>query len=330
MNAVSVQAVRRRSLSPAPEVLASLGLGCKECTTLVNYTHMVDSATTARSLSKNEAKVVLDLEWRDQRTVRIADLERILGQSTSYARFLAHELVRKGWLERLRPGLFRLIPAARGPEGVADTNPLAAGAALVHPSFFSFGTACSFHGLTEQAFSEVYIACQKRLRPRTIRDTRYVFVDVGEKRFFGSTDADVLGEVVPMATRERALLDAIDRPQFAGGLGEVSRIVARSAGKLSWPALLALLRPWRESALVQRLGYLLDLNRVEVPAREREALRKLVRPGSKVHLGARARWGSTGKLGPWNVIENVPRDVLLEATEQPKRRVHFGPRRSST
>ncbi|HZL16821.1 MAG TPA: type IV toxin-antitoxin system AbiEi family antitoxin domain-containing protein [Polyangia bacterium] len=264
---------------------------------------------------------MLDLEWRDQRTVRIADLDRILGRSTSYARFLAHELVRKGWLERLRPGLFRLIPANRGREGVADTNPLAAGAALVHPSFFSFGTACSFHGLTEQVFSEVYIACQKRLRPRTVRNTRYVFIDVRQDRFFGFTDADVLGEVVPMATRERALLDAIDRPRFAGGLGEVSRIVARSAAKLSWPALLTLLRPWRESALVQRLGYLLDLNHVEVPAPERQALKSLVRPASKVHLGARGRWGSAGALGPWNVVENVPRDVLLEPTTQKQRRV---------
>jgi predicted transcriptional regulator of viral defense system len=195
--------------------------GCKQHHILVNFKHMTGIATTERSLSKNEARVVLDLEWRDQRTVKIADLNRILGHSTSYARFLAHELVRKGWLERLRPGLFRLIPANRGREGVADTNPLAAGAALVHPSFFSFGTACSFHGLTEQVFSEVYIACQKRLRPRTVRNTRYVFIDVRQDRFFGFTDADVLGEVVQMATRERALLDAIDRPRFAGGLGEV-------------------------------------------------------------------------------------------------------------
>jgi predicted transcriptional regulator of viral defense system len=284
---------------------------------------MDESATKTRSLSKREAQIVLELEWRDQRTVTSSDLADILGQSGSYVRYLAHELVRKGWLERLRPGVFRLIPADRGREGIADTNPLTVGVALVRPCFFSFGTACSFHGLTEQTFSEVYIACQKPLRPRTVRNTRYVFVDVREDRFFGFTDTDVLGEVVPMATRERALLDAIDRPRFAGGLGEVSRIVARSASRLSWPALLTLLRAWPESALVQRLGYLLDLHHIEVPAREREALESLRRPESKVHLGPRGRWGSAGKLGPWNVVENVPRDVLLEPTEPGKRRVRF-------
>jgi hypothetical protein len=59
-----------------------------------------------RTRSGNEAKVVLDLE---------------------------------------SPGLFPLIPADRGREAVADTKSLLVGAALVHPYFFSFGTACTHH-----------------------------------------------------------------------------------------------------------------------------------------------------------------------------------------
>lgn len=58
-----------------------------------------------RSLSKNEARVVLDLEWRGQTTVTLGELRQALGASQNYARFLAHKLVQKGWLERLRPGL---------------------------------------------------------------------------------------------------------------------------------------------------------------------------------------------------------------------------------
>ena len=96
---------------------------------------MERNKTRERTLSKNESRVVLDLEWRGERTVTLADLRAILGCSESYARYLAHQLVRKHWLERLRPGLYRLIPAERGREGVADTNPLAAGAALVERRF---------------------------------------------------------------------------------------------------------------------------------------------------------------------------------------------------
>jgi len=160
-----------------------------------------------RTLSQTEAKVVLDLEWRNQKTITLAELRKALGASESYARKLAHGLVKKGWFERLRPGLFQLVPADRGREGVADTNPLAAGAVLVSPYFYSFGTACTHHGLTEQVFSEVYLACQERRRPETIRDKRYVFVHVPEEQFFGFEEIVVFGHAVQMATTERAVLD---------------------------------------------------------------------------------------------------------------------------
>jgi predicted transcriptional regulator of viral defense system len=277
-----------------------------------------------RTLSRNEAKVVLDLEWRNKTTVTLAELREALGASESYARLFAHRLVKKGWLERLRPGLFQFIPADRGREGVADTNPLAAGAVLVSPYFYSFGTACTHYGLTEQVFSEVYLACQEQRRPETIRDTRYVFVHVPESRFIGFEEITVFGHAVQMATPERAVLDVIDRPRYAGGIGEVSRIVARATHKLSWDTLLELASTWGSSALVQRLGYFVDLHRVDVPDNVRTPLLGLVRPQSKIQLGSRRRWGTTGKLvRPWHVVENVPQEVLVSREEKPRRRVVF-------
>ena len=283
-----------------------------------------------RTLSQNEAKVVLDLEWRNQKTVTLAELREALGASEGYARKLAHGLVKKGWLERLRPGLFQLVPANRGREGVADTNPLAAGAVLVSPYFYSFGTACSHHGLTEQVFSDVYLACQEDRRPESIRGKRYVFVQVSEKRFFGFKEIAVLGQAVQMATAERALLDAIDRPRYAGGIGEVSRIAQRGARKISWEVLIDLARKWGSSALVQRLGYFMDLHQVDVPDDARAALLELVRPQSKIQLASRRKWGTSGKLvRPWNVVENVPRGVLIPKEEKPRRRVVFAKKEQS-
>ena len=116
----------------------------------------------------------------------------------------------------------------------------------------------------------------------------------------------------------------MDRPRYAGGIGEVSRIVATAAAKVSWVVLLDLARKWKSTALAQRLGYFIDLRQSDAPENVRAALLDLVRPGCKIHLGSRARWGSTGKLvRPWNVVENVPREVLLSNDEKPRRRVVF-------
>jgi len=280
-----------------------------------------------RTLSQNESKVVLDLEWRSQKTVTLNEIQKALACSDGYARFMAHQLVKKGWLDRLRPGLYQLVPAERGREGVADTNPLAAGSVLVSPYFFSFGTACTYYGMTEQVFSEVYLVTRARRKSQLVRGKRYVFVPVAEEEFFGFTELKVLGATVQMATAERALVDALDRPRYAGGIGEVSRIVARAIRRVAWDALLDCLRRFGESSLVQRLGYLMELNRAEVQQEKLAALRGLVRQGSKIPLGPQAKWGLHGPLSrSWNIIENVPREVLLESDSQPKKRMTFAKR----
>jgi len=284
-----------------------------------------------RTLSANEAKIILGLEWRGQKTVTLADLRKSLGASDGYARFVAHSLVKKGWLERLRPGLFQLIPAERGREGVADTNPLAAGAALITPYFFSFGTACTHHRLTEQVFAEVYLAVQQRRPPRMIRGKRYIFVYVSERRFFGFKEVSVLGVPVQMAVVERALLDAIDRPRYAGGIAEVSRIAEKSIANISWDLLLELVSNWGSSALAQRLGYLFDIHQAAMPPDVRRDLLKLIRPRSKIQFGSRRRWGTTGKLiRPWNVVENVPLELLILESAEPRRRIVFNREASNT
>ncbi|MGH7439082.1 MAG: type IV toxin-antitoxin system AbiEi family antitoxin domain-containing protein, partial [Polyangiaceae bacterium] len=261
-------------------------------------------AATERTLSKNEAKVVLDLEWRGQKTVSTEDLRSMLGASDGYARSFAHRLVEKRWLERIRPGLFQLIPADRGREGIGDTNPLAVGALLADPYFYSFGTACTHHGFTEQVFADVYIACRAPRRPVRVRDSRFVFVSFTERRFFGLEEVDVLGAKVRMATKERALLDALDRPAYAGGISEVSRIVARASSRISWPKLLGGLEQWGESAVAQRLGYLLDVHGIDLAPSVRRRLLHHVAADSKLHLGPRSTWGPRGRLAStWGIIE---------------------------
>lgn len=268
---------------------------------------------TQRTLSRNEAKIVLEREWQGKRSITLAEISALLRSTPGYARFVAHRLVRKGWLERVRRGIYRLIPADRGPQGIADTHPLIAGSFLGRPHFYSFGTACSHHGLTQQVFSEITVACQEPRRPLTARAHRYVFVRMPADRFFGFEESRVLGEAVPMADRERAMLDALDRPDLAGGIGEVSGILRKGFRQCHWGRLGEYLRRRKASSLAQRLGYFMDLHHAPAPQSFRRQLRTIVRESAKIHLGSRKRWGSHGTLAPeWNVVVNVPRDVLLE------------------
>jgi len=272
---------------------------------------------------------MLELEWRGQRQVTTDQLKQLLGGSDNHARVLTHRLVRKGWLEPIKRGVFLVVPADRGPEGIPEMNPLVAGAQLAPEYFFSYGTACSYHHLTEQVFMTVFVACRRPPTTRIVRGTEYVLVRVPDDRFFGFDPVDVLGAKVNMATFERTLLDAVDKPQYAGGIGEVSRIVRNAAPRVSWPTLLEHARRWHESALVQRLGYLLDRHQADLDRTVRSELHGMVRPTNRIFLGARSRWGTSGKLDiDWNIIENVPANVLVDPAEA-KRRTWALPKRES-
>jgi predicted transcriptional regulator of viral defense system len=105
----------------------------------------------SRSLSKTEAKGVLSLEEEELEVVTLKELQRRAGVSSGFARKLAHELVRKGWLQRLRRGTYLLNPTKLGPDAVRDTDPLRIGSRMVEPYYFGFATAAELQGLLPQA-----------------------------------------------------------------------------------------------------------------------------------------------------------------------------------
>lgn len=113
----------------------------------------------------------------------------------------------------------------------------------------------------------------------------------------------------------------MDRPQYAGGIGEVSLIVRSAARRIDWTRTLDYLARFETAALAQRLGYLLDLHEIQYPSKVRRALLGYVSPLRKIRLGSRAKWGSQGRVHPvWNVVENVPIDHLVDRTKEGGRR----------
>ncbi len=273
-----------------------------------------------RSLSKAESALVLEMEWKHQASISLKEIQSLLGCSETYARSLAHRLTQKGWFERLRRGVYMLIPADRGREGIGDTNPFIDTHVFEVEAFYSFGTACSYYGFTDQVFTEMYLVTSKRRLPLEIRGKKYVFARVPSKHFFGFQKANVYGRDIQMALPERAVLDALERPEYAGGLSEVSRIIQRAAMKLDHRRLVELARQWDQSAIVQRLGFFLDLHEVPIASEIRKQLKALVRPGNKIHLAPRDRSQKPTQFNSdWLVVENISRKLLIDNSIGKKR-----------
>ncbi len=272
---------------------------------------------STRSLSPLESKLILHLEWEKQAVVNVEDAMKILGVSYDHARQLLHDLARDRWLARIRAGAYELIPAERGEYAFPDTNPLFLGSVLIQPYYFSFATAAYFHGLSTQASQTVFIATSQDLpRRRLVREKEYRLVFQPEYKFFGWTKMDAYGSQVNMAEPEKAVLDSLDHPVFAGDIPEIAAMLWRGRNSLDWQRTVEYATHFRSRALIQRMGYLLDAINIPIDAEVRSSLLENATAKGKCYLGQPGRWGKGGNYSAtWKVVDNVPRNELFAELE---------------
>lgn len=270
-----------------------------------------------RSLSPIESKLILHLEWERQPTVTIEETVEILDCSYGHARKILHDLTERRWLARITPGTYELIPAERGEHAFPDTNPLFIGSTLVEPYYFSYATAAFFHGLSTQASATVYVATTvpKGHRLLTVRGKDYRLVVQPDHRFFGAEEVDAYWTEVMMARPEKTVVDALDRPEYAGDVPEIAGMLWRGRSQLNWVQLVDYALCFKSQALVQRLGYLAEVLDIGMEASVRHRLLATVDRG-KTYLGRTSCWDTGGDYNAtWQVVDNVPRRELLSEVE---------------
>ena len=118
-------------------------------------------------------------------------------------------------------------------------------------------SAAEMHGVAHHAPQLFQVMVDRQLRPKHIERVRlrfYVGRRVGDDR--GIELRTVRTGTVRLCSKELMLLDLVEYPQAAAGLGNVATIV-REIGPLDM-SLLATLAAGRPRAMIRRLGWLLD------------------------------------------------------------------------
>lgn len=266
---------------------------------------------SSRSLSKREADLILALEWERQRLVTLREIAKRLRCSPGYARKLAHVLQKKGWLEPVAKGQYFLIGAARGPKGVPEMNPYLLARIFPKPHFIAYRAACTHHGLLTQVSHVIHVAALRQRRPLELKNVRFEFVKLDRDRFFGFKEDAIQGERVQVSDLERSVLDALDRPEFVGGIEAGVQVLFHAGKKLDAGKVLDYLRRFDDSALARRFGYLCEALRIALPDSLSAYLGGQVKK-DPAYLGAPKRWGNAGERNKrWNLVLNVPHEELM-------------------
>lgn len=268
-------------------------------------------STNLRTLGPKEAKVVLSLTEQGRELIRAADIIELAGSETS-GRKVIRNLIRKGWLSRLVGGKYLLLPPDRGPENLGENNAFALASKVVDPSYVAWWSAASFHGFTTQKPMTVFVAVTKQVATRTIEGTEVRFVTVARRKFFGFQTYDVYGRSVSISTPEKTLIDCVDRPDLCGGITELTRIVYGASTDVDPTRLVEAALTMKSTALLQRLGFLIDLVEWPLSAAHRTQLRSAIPSSRRTTIGrSRRRHGDMGYVADWGILVNADRKTLL-------------------
>jgi predicted transcriptional regulator of viral defense system len=272
--------------------------------------------TNLRTLGPAEARVVLSFREQGRDVVEASDIIGLL-ESEQTGRKVIRNLVRKGWLTRLRGGRYMLLPPERGAESIGENNPLAVASAVVEDSYVGWWSAAAFHGFTTQQPATVFVAVQRQTKARTIEDAEMRFVTIPPRKFFGFSRYIVYGRGTNISDPEKTVIDCVDRPDLAGGPPELTRIVHAAMATIDPGKLVATATQMKSTSLLQRLGFLTDLVGKPLPEDLRGRLRSAIRKSARSTFGRRERKeGDVGYVAEWGLFIHARRNDLL--TEVPR------------
>lgn len=163
---------------------------------------------------------VLDVMSRiGKPVIRASDLENELGFSRAMSNLMLSRLYRKGWVQRLLSGVYRLVPLGSGSANPVPEDAWAIAVELFSPCYISGWTAAEHWELTEQIFNStvVFTTQKQRKKELVISGLKYRTKFIMPDNIFGIKKIWSSNTQIQIADLHRTIIDILDDPAMGGG-----------------------------------------------------------------------------------------------------------------
>ena len=240
------------------------------------------------------------------------------GIGRGYVRELLLQLVKSGWLIRIKRGTYAWTGSLPGGNQV---HPLVVATRLVLPSAIAFWSAMSHHGLTEQVPQAISCCTPKKVVTPSMRRTitrknggrhaweiggiRYEYTTIKPEHFFGVEEVWIDQSFrVPTTDRERTVLDLFAHPHMFGGMGEAIAVLTEHIDALDTDKLVSYAVRYAKSSVARRLGW--TMSRVGIDDDVLKPLLTMITTGFRPLDPTRPRQGPCDPV--WRVQDNIGRE----------------------
>lgn len=177
-------------------------------------------------------------------------------------RKLLSEMAKRGLIMRIKDGLYHRIPYEQHPDRYFPNWHLTA-EAIVKPKdyYIGFYSALDIHGLiTQPSLVEQVVTCE-RVKPKIlqVKNVRFEFITLSKTRFFGYQKHWIDDfHKVNSSDLEKTFLDCLLKPDYSGGITEITKAFYKASEKLQPGRFQDYLERFNTQSVYKRLGFIID------------------------------------------------------------------------
>jgi predicted transcriptional regulator of viral defense system len=190
------------------------------------------------------------------------EAREVLGVDRPRAQRFLRYLADRGWLARVRRGVYAAVPLSAAVPEEWQADLWRAAAQAYSPCYIAGWSACEHWGLTEQIFRDLMVVSTRRIgfRRDEIQGTPVRIKVVDPQRTFGTVGVWRGSERVEVSDPSRTIIDLLDDPSMGGGIRHVAEVLEEylAGPHRDEELLLDYCERFGNRSIYKRLGYLLE------------------------------------------------------------------------
>jgi predicted transcriptional regulator of viral defense system len=244
----------------------------------------------------------------------INDAQKILPDiSRSALRELLRDMTRRGLLMRVKKGLYYAIPFEQSPETfMPEWHLLAECMVKGNGHYLAYYSALQIHNLTTQPALNELIVTDHQIKPSVtkIKEVSFQFIYHNKKHFFGAKKIwiDSYHKVL-CSDLEKTFVDCLFNPRYAGGIVETGKALYKARQSINYEILLGYCIQFGSQAVIKRLGFLLELLKIENPI-----IDELQKMRTNTYIQLDSEMPKEGRMfSRWGIQQNIDTETIQSA-----------------
>lgn len=213
-------------------------------------------------INEKNRKLLESLNRAGKRLFSIKEAATIIGLPISKARLFLAYCARRGWLARVKRGLYVCVPLGSINPQEYKENPWLVANKVFSPCYVGGWSAAEHWDLTEQIFNSIYVFTSRPFRRKNInvQGTDFVLKFLGKNASKHIKGVWVENVKIQVSDPIQTIVDILDDPSTGGGIRHVADIIESYFGseQKEEAKLLDYIKENGNKTIYKRLGFILE------------------------------------------------------------------------